>query len=87
MKIESRYEGEWGDSTELFVVDTGDWKSERPLVKTNKCCSCGTCYLFCPTGCIKDMGTYFAAALEYCKGCGICARLCPVDAITMVRDV
>lgn len=87
MKVESRYEGEWGDSAELFVVDTGDWKSERPLVKTNKCCGCGTCYLFCPTGCIKDMGTYFAVALEYCKGCGICARLCPVDAITMVRDV
>ncbi len=83
MKVETEYEGAWAHGDRLFIVETGDWKSEQPLVKRSKCSQCGTCYLFCPTGCIKDVGTRFAIDLDYCKGCGICARLCPVGAIKM----
>ena len=86
MKFTSEYEGPWASGEKLLVLETGGWRYQRPVVKVDKCCQCGTCYLFCSTGCVRDMGTHFAADLDYCKGCGICARLCPVKAITMVRE-
>lgn len=85
-KIETKYAGPWAAGPELLILDVGDWKSQRPVVNRSKCCHCGTCYLFCPTGCIDDKGTYFEAGLSFCKGCGICAAECPVRAITMVRE-
>lgn len=86
MRLRSRFAGPWADPDELFAIKTGEWRYQRPVTKVGKCCQCGTCYLFCPTGCISDRGTYFAADLEYCKGCGLCARLCPVSAIMIVRE-
>ncbi len=85
MEFISPYEAPWADSTELFKQDVGSWKYQKPVIKTNKCCHCGICYFFCPTGCVSDMGAYYAADLDYCKGCGICAGQCPVNAITMER--
>ena len=87
MKFTSEYEGPWASPAELLVLETGAWRYQKPVTKASKCCHCGTCYLFCPPGCVKDMVTHFVADLNYCKGCGICARLCPVNAITMVREV
>ena len=86
MDIEPEAEGLWASPTDLFVIDVGDWKYQRPVTEAGRCCQCGICYFFCPTGCIKDMGTYYAADLGYCKGCGICVTLCPVDAIKMERE-
>lgn len=87
MKFTSEYEAPWASAETLQLIDTGSWRYQRPVVKADKCCQCGTCYLFCPTNSIEDMGTHFAANLGYCKGCGICARMCPVKALTMVREV
>ena len=86
MKFTSKYEAPWSSPEELLVLNTGDWRYQRPVVKQAKCCHCGTCYFFCPPGCIKDMGGHFTADLDYCKGCGVCARICPVKAIAMVRE-
>jgi len=86
MLLRSKYPGPWADTEEIFEIKTGEWRYQRPVTKIGKCMQCGTCYLFCPTGCISDRGTYFAANLEYCKGCGLCARLCPVSAVMMVRE-
>lgn len=86
MKSTTKFESPWASPEQIPVVKTGDWRYQRPVVKTRKCCHCSTCYLFCSTGCIKDNGSYFAADLDFCKGCGICARVCPVKAITMVRE-
>jgi len=85
MEFISQYEAPWGESTELFALDVGSWKYQKPVTKTSKCCHCGICYFFCPTGCVRDMGSYYAADLDYCKGCGICAGQCPINAITMER--
>ncbi len=85
MKFKTKYEGPWADASDMLVLPVGEWKSQKPVVKGSKCCHCGTCYLFCPTGCIEDKGRYFEANLDYCKGCGICARECPVKAISLVR--
>ena len=84
MEFKTKYEGIWKDAREDTVdIKTGSWRFQRPVTKVGKCRQCGVCYLFCPGGCIKDEGTFFAADLDYCKGCGICANECPVDAISM----
>ncbi len=66
---------------------TGDWRSQRPILDKNKCNKCGLCYIFCPEGCIEQKADgYFEADLFYCKGCGICDIECPKKAITMVEE-
>lgn len=85
MRYQSKYETAWADQ-DRPLANTGDWRAQRPVTNTQKCCQCGWCYLFCPTGSISDKGTHFSADLDYCKGCGICARVCLVQAIVMVRE-
>ena len=66
---------------------TGDWKSQRPVLDKSKCNKCGLCYIFCPDGCIEQKADgYFEADLSYCKGCGICDVECPKKAIAMVAE-
>jgi len=66
---------------------TGDWRSQKPVYKFDRCLKCGICQIFCPEGCViqNDEG-YFEADLYYCKGCGICARECPTWVITMQEE-
>jgi 2-oxoacid:acceptor oxidoreductase delta subunit (pyruvate/2-ketoisovalerate family) len=85
MRYQSKYHTAWADQY-TPLANTGDWRAQRPVTNTQKCCQCGWCYLFCPTGSISDKGTHFEANLDYCKGCGICARVCLVQAIVMVRE-
>lgn len=73
-------------ATDLIVMKTGDWRSERPIVLRSKCVKCATCWAFCPTQCIVEKPTWFEAGLETCKGCGICATECPHHAIIMVEE-
>lgn len=87
MSFQSRFEGPWADpAAKMLDVKTGSWRYQRPVTRRGKCCQCGTCYFFCPTGSIESHGTYFSADLDYCKGCGICAKVCPINAIVMVRE-
>lgn len=86
MKKMSSYEAPWGKGAELFIIRTGEWRYQRPMFNEDKCCQCGSCYLFCPVGCIEDKGKYYAANGDYCKGCGICASVCSANAIKMVRE-
>ena len=88
MEFETDYQGPWLDINEQnkMVVDVSKWRYQRPVTNAAKCCSCGTCYIFCPTGCIDERGGSFEADLAFCKGCGICARVCPVTAVAMVLE-
>ncbi len=86
MQFRSKFEGPWATPELMFVIKTGEWRFQRPVTKVDKCRQCGWCYIFCPTGCIEEKGTYFTANLDFCKGCGICARICPGKAIKIIRE-
>ncbi len=70
------------------VVETGDWRTMKPVLDMDKCRQCLLCVPVCPDMSIpvskdgrREDFNYF-----FCKGCGICANVCPFGAITMVRD-
>ena len=67
--------------------ETGDWRTERPVLDPEKCIHCMFCWIYCPDSSIKvENGKMEGFLYEYCKGCGICADVCPTKAITMVRE-
>jgi len=79
-----RTEGPWSDGNiKMLSLDTGTWRTKRPIIDKDKCISCGICYLFCPPQCIVMNPDFFEPNLAFCKGCGICAAECPKKAITM----
>ncbi len=86
-KFSYPHESCWSNADELLLyLETGTWRTSRPVVDQSKCNHCGICYLFCPPQCIIDKKSYFEANLEYCKGCGICVVECPRKAIAMVPE-
>lgn len=66
-------------------VQTGLWRSMRPVIDTTKCVSCLRCWLQCPDDSIElDAESKVSGInLFFCKGCAICERICPTKAITM----
>ncbi len=86
MKFISEFEGPWSTPKEPLDIKTGEWRSQRPVTKSEKCRQCGWCFIFCPAGCIREGSHHFSADLDYCKGCGVCAGVCPARAITLGRE-
>lgn len=91
VKKEEKYiydtESSWSDGRKpLLCLNTGSWRTQRPVLNRETCNICGICVVFCPPQCIIDDGDYYAVNLEYCKGCGICAKECPKKAITMTPE-
>ena len=68
-----------------LINKTGEWRSLRPVMDTEKCTACMICWKFCPEACITP-GDPPVTDLNYCKGCGICAEECPNDAITLIEE-
>ena len=64
------------------------WRSEKPVVCSEKCTGCLQCYLYCPDGVIsKDKeNNKVKIDYDYCKGCGICRKVCPFKAIEMEEE-
>lgn len=73
-----------GNGTEY---QTGDWRSERPVVNIDKCIHCLFCWVFCPDAAVMVENEKFKGIDYYhCKGCGICSTECPAKVITMVEE-
>ena len=77
-------ESPWSNSKKLLLkLDTGGWRTERPVLDKSKCNYCGLCALYCVTQCMRDKGDHYEVDLAFCKGCGICAKECPKGAYAM----
>lgn len=69
------------------AVNTGDWRTKKPVFIEEKCKQCMLCAPVCPDMSIpvkdgkREDFNYF-----FCKGCGICAEVCPFDAIKMENE-
>lgn len=70
----------------IYVIKTGKWRTQHPVLAEEKCVKCGECFIFCPVGAIKRRDDRYHIDLEYCKGCGICSHECPTKAIQMVGE-
>ena len=70
-----------------LLVNTGEWRVNRPVFNKEKCKNCMMCFLYCPDSSvvIEDQKV---KGFDYmhCKGCGICAKACPFKAISMVKE-
>lgn len=70
----------------IHVINTGDWRVNRPVLNQSVCSKCGICLLYCPVNSIRKEEGSFQISYDYCKGCGICAHECPVNAIAMIAE-
>ena len=66
--------------------ETGEWRSQRPLLDSEKCNRCGLCWMYCPDNAMRPDGDSYRIFYKYCKGCGICAMECPKGAISLVNE-
>lgn len=72
---------------DLYVINTGDWRYQRPVTNRELCRRCSVCWLVCPVNSRIALETYYDTNLDFCKGCGLCAAECPARAITMVEEI
>lgn len=71
----------------IYILDTGSWRTLRPVMDKEKCIECGICMTFCPVNSIVgDNEKKYHIEYDYCKGCGICAHECPHKAIDMIPE-
>lgn len=71
----------------IYILDTGKWRNNRPVMNKEKCIECGICFIFCPVNSItRDEYKKYHISLDFCKGCGICFEECPKKAIDMVQE-
>lgn len=66
-------------------IESGTWRTARPIIDAETCNRCGICYMYCPIQCIKpdEKMENYVVNYYYCKGCGVCAKECPTKVITM----
>lgn len=86
MKFKSKYIVPIG-ADGIYVINTGDWRTKRPILNQEKCIKCGICFIYCPVNSIAKKDGKFEISYDYCKGCGICAHECRSKAIEMVQEV
>lgn len=70
----------------IHILNTGDWRTQRPIMDKEKCNNCGICFMYCPVNSISKQESVFVISYDYCKGCGICCHECPRRAISMIPE-
>jgi len=76
--------GEIYEGGTSLLVNTGDWRTETPLLDVERCKLCMLCVLYCPdSSVLVQENEMISFDLMHCKGCGICAEVCPFSAISM----
>ena len=64
--------------------NTGEWRTQTPVIDWDKCVQCLLCAPMCPDSSIPVVdGKRHDFDYEHCKGCGICVGCCSFGAITM----
>jgi len=60
--------------------ETGNWRTEKPVLAEDACTKCYFCWLHCPEDTIRvdGKGEFPYVDYQYCKGCGICVEVCPM---------
>lgn len=75
-----------GTATSLHM-DTGSWRTLRPVIHNDRCNRCGLCNTYCPEGVITtDRDGYPRIDYTHCKGCLICLVQCPLHAIETIPE-
>jgi 2-oxoacid:acceptor oxidoreductase delta subunit (pyruvate/2-ketoisovalerate family) len=68
--------------------ETGNWRTELPVIDLERCNHCMICWIYCPEGTILVTdGKVTGVNQVHCKGCGICATECPTKVIDMIREM
>ena len=86
-------ETKWQDLTEGLQIyepatsktfETGEWRTQTPVIDWDKCVQCLLCAPMCPDSSIPVVdGKRQDFDYDHCKGCGICVGCCSFGAITM----
>lgn len=68
-------------------METGNWRTMRPVIRADACVRCGLCHVFCPEGVISLTDDELPEIdYHHCKGCLICLAQCPAHAIDAVPE-
>ena len=66
------------------TFNTGEWRTQTPVIDWDKCVQCLLCAPMCPDSSIPVVdGKRQDFDYDHCKGCGICVGCCSFGAITM----
>ena len=60
----------------LKIVDTGKWRTRKPVMDKSKCIKCGMCFMYCPVNSIRKLAD---GSFE------ICYARAAASALTSVR--
>jgi pyruvate ferredoxin oxidoreductase delta subunit len=67
--------------------NTGDWRTQKPIIDRELCTDCLTCWVNCPdSSIIVEDGKFKEFDYGHCKGCAICVGVCPKKAISMESE-
>jgi len=69
------------------LVNTGLWRTERPVLNYDLCKRCSLCATYCPENAISpDREGFPCIDYDHCKGCLLCVEQCPAHAMKAVPE-
>ena len=62
----------------LHIIQTGKWRTSKPVMDTDKCVKCGLCARLCPMAAIDPNDV--SSVVGKCIKCCACVKKCPKGA-------